>query len=87
MSYHKKKFRSESESNTYIDESYTFRIDSSWDNEIKHFFDAIEKDKKISLGNTTDALNLMKHIDKIYKSDNRPLKDALNLNKENKVIY
>ena len=77
----------ESESNTYIDESYTFRIDSSWDNEIKHFFDAIEKDKKISLGNTTDALNLMQHIDKIYESDNRPLRNALKINKENNLIY
>lgn len=69
----------ESSSSSYIDESYTFRVDSSWDNEIKHFFDAIENGKEITLGNTTDALNLMRHIDKIYISDRRPLKNALNL--------
>ena len=32
------------------------------------------------MGNTTDALNLMHHIDEIYKSDNRKLKNALDLN-------
>ena len=55
-------------------------VDSSWDNEIEHFFNAIESGSKIKMGNTTDALNLMHHIDEIYKSDNRKLKNALDLN-------
>ena len=68
------------EDNTYSpykDEQYTFREDCSWDDEIKHFFDAIEYGSEIKLGNTSDALVLMKHIDQIYASDSRPLKNAL----------
>lgn len=62
------------------DESFNFHVDSSWDNEIEHFFNAIESGSKIKMGNTTDALNLMHHIDEIYNSDNRKLKNALDLN-------
>lgn len=44
-----------------------YKDDNSWRYEIKHFLDAITNDTKISIGNSEDALNLMKIIDQIYK--------------------
>ena len=64
------------------DESFTFPVDSSWDNEIEHFFNAIEYGSEINMGNTSDALNLMHHIDEIYITGKRELKNALDLNIE-----
>ena len=76
----KRNYEIENQSENAKDETFTFHVDTSWDSEIKHFFDAIELGSKIELGNTSDALNLMKHLDKIYLSDNRPLKNALDNN-------
>ena len=73
----KKNLDVENSSSPYEDQEYTFRFDTSWDDEIKHFFDAIEYGSEIKLGNTKDALNLMRHVDKIYHSDNRSLNNAL----------
>lgn len=54
---------------TWSDEDhYKFNINNSWNYEIQHFFDAIEKDKLIQVGNSSDALKLMKLIDKIYEN-------------------
>ena len=75
----KRNLEVDNSSSPYVDQQYTFRVDSSWDDEIKHFFDAIEYGSQIEFGNTKDALNLMKHIDSIYKSDNRSLNNALDI--------
>ena len=45
-----------------------FNEDLSWDLEIKHFFNSIEKKYKPIIGNSSDAILLMKTIDKVYKN-------------------
>jgi len=45
-----------------------FNEDLSWDLEIKHFFNSIEKKHKPIIGNSSDAILLMKTIDKVYKN-------------------
>ena len=53
---------------TWADEvQIEYKDDNSWRYEIKHFLDAITNDTKISIGNSEDALKLMKIIDQIYK--------------------
>jgi len=53
---------------TWKDEERTkYQIDNSWRYEMEHFFNAIEKDNPISIGNSEDALKVMKLIDEIYK--------------------
>lgn len=47
-------------------EDLVFEVDNSWRYEIEHFFRAIEQDKPIELGTSSDALKLMRLIDKIY---------------------
>jgi len=47
-------------------ERITYNVDDSWHSEIKHFFDCIEKDAPVQTGNSSDALNIMTVIDKIY---------------------
>jgi len=51
------------------EEVFNYTIDSCWKGEVKMFLDAIEKDKKAPVGNSEDALKLMRIIDKIYASD------------------
>ena len=52
---------------TWSDEEHThFQINNSWHSEIAHFFDAIEKNTAIRIGNSADALKLMRLVDKIY---------------------
>jgi len=46
-----------------------YKVDNSWKKEINEFYDIIKKNKKIVNGNSQDALNVMKLIYKIYKSD------------------
>ena len=48
------------------EKKYNFKIDTSWDNEIFEFFDAIINNRSIISGNSNDALNIMLTIDKIY---------------------
>ena len=43
-----------------------YPTDCCWEKEAKMFFNTIEKDTKIPVGNSQDALKLMKIIDKIY---------------------
>jgi len=53
---------------TWKDEVKTQYLDNySWRYEIEHFFDAIENDTSIKIGNTDDSLKLMRIIDKIYE--------------------
>ncbi|MBN1647410.1 MAG: Gfo/Idh/MocA family oxidoreductase [Spirochaetales bacterium] len=49
------------------EERITFHTDTSWRSEIMHFFESIRENKKIEIGNSADALKLMKLIDAIYE--------------------
>lgn len=53
------------------EESFNYVTDSCWEREVRVFFDAIEKDKKVPIGNSEDALKLMRIIDKIYVQKNK----------------
>lgn len=48
-------------------EERTYTINSSWRREVKMFLDATEKDTKIPVGNSEDALKLMTLIEQIYE--------------------
>ena len=62
------KNRTESPRSTWKDEErHTFKINNSWHHEIEHFFDCILYNKPVSIGNSNDALVIMRTIDKIYK--------------------
>ncbi len=49
------------------EEKITFHVNTSWKSEITHFFSAIKNDSSIKIGNSKDALTLMKLIDRIYQ--------------------
>ena len=62
------KNRSTAPAATWEDEEHiTFHTDTSWESEVDHFFNAIIEDKPIEIGNSKDALELMKLIDKTYE--------------------
>jgi 1,5-anhydro-D-fructose reductase (1,5-anhydro-D-mannitol-forming) len=46
---------------------YHFENDTSWLSEIEHFFDAVIDKKPLQLGRSSDALKLMKIVDKVYQ--------------------
>lgn len=48
------------------EEKMTYHTNTSWRSEVDHFFDCIENERVIEVGNSSDALNLMKIIDKVY---------------------
>jgi len=50
------------------EEKETFTINNSWKYEMEHFFNSIIHDSPITIGNSQDALKLMRIIDKIYKN-------------------
>lgn len=53
---------------TWEDEEHImFHTDKSWENEVNQFFNSIIEDKPIEIGNSENALELMKLIDKTYK--------------------
>ncbi len=53
---------------TWKDEVKTqYLTNSSWSYEMQHFFNAIENNTNIEIGNSNDALKLMRIIDEIYK--------------------
>tara|TARA_R110000850_G_scaffold55877_14_gene132060 strand:- start:1190 stop:2176 length:987 start_codon:yes stop_codon:yes gene_type:complete len=52
------------------EESKRFTVDTSWQSEVAHFIDAIEEDSEIRFGTSGDALELMKLVDEVYRSDN-----------------
>ena len=53
------------------EEHIQYNSDTSWASEITHFFDSIERDRPVHLCNSTDALMLMRLIDRIYSNANR----------------
>lgn len=50
------------------EERLTYDSDDFWLSEITHFMDAIESDKPITIGNSADALALMRMMDRIYEN-------------------
>ena len=45
-----------------------YDFDSSWRNEVEHFFDAIRSNCPVTVGTSRDALKLMQLIDRIYQN-------------------
>jgi hypothetical protein len=63
------KNRSTTPAATWEDEErITYNTNTSWRSEIDHFFDAILNDIGITIGNSSDALNVMKTIEMIYSN-------------------
>lgn len=61
------KNRSTAPAATWKDEVITkYSINNSWRYEMEHFFNAIEKNIPVEVGNSDDAFKLMTIIDKIY---------------------
>jgi 1,5-anhydro-D-fructose reductase (1,5-anhydro-D-mannitol-forming) len=61
------KNRSTAPAATWADEEdITYHTDKSWGSEAEEFFSAINSNRKVKIGNSSDALKLMKIIDKIY---------------------
>ena len=61
------KSRSTAPAATFEDEErIRFESDNSWNYEMAHFFDAIENQNPITIGNSDDALELMEILDKCY---------------------
>jgi predicted dehydrogenase len=64
------KNRSTAPAATWEDEERTtYDENKSWGNEIDHFFDAIDRDAPVLIGNSDDAMNVMRTIEAIYESD------------------
>lgn len=62
------KNRSTAPAATWEDEEHIkYHVDNSWRSEVEHFFNAINNDSPIEIGNSMDALKVMKIIDEIYK--------------------
>ena len=62
------KNRSSAPAATWKDEVTTiYNINNSWRYEMEHFFDAIERNIPVEIGNSSDAFKLMTIIDKIYE--------------------
>jgi len=50
------------------EERVVYHTDTSWLSEINHFLDCIENDTPVAQGNSSDALKLMRLMDKIYEN-------------------
>ncbi|MFC0516268.1 Gfo/Idh/MocA family protein [Mucilaginibacter angelicae] len=62
------KNRSTAPAATWQDEVITKYVNNnSWRYEMDHFFDAIDKNQPVTIGNSDDALKLMRIIDKVYE--------------------
>jgi len=62
------KNRSTAPAATWQDEVITKYVNNnSWRYEMDHFFDAIDNNKQVTIGNSDDALKLMRIIDKVYE--------------------
>jgi len=62
------KNRSTAPAATWQDETVTKYVNNnSWRYEMDHFFDAIDNNLAITIGNSCDALKLMRIIDKVYE--------------------
>jgi predicted dehydrogenase len=51
------------------EERLTYETDTSWETEMRIFFDAIEKGTPIESGNSAQALEVMRLIDRIYSNE------------------
>lgn len=60
------------------EETFTYKIDYSWQNEIDHFFDCITKNIPVKMGNSGDALKLMKLIERVYHNKAHIKKERFN---------
>lgn len=49
------------------EEIIRYNTDHSWDNEVNQFFDFIKNDKPVDIGNSNDAMKIMKIIERIYE--------------------
>lgn len=50
------------------EEDLRFSVNNSWHYEVEHFFNAITLDRPVTIGNSQDALTLMRVMDKIYEN-------------------
>jgi len=48
------------------EERFIYHSDTSWASEVGHFLESIQDNKSVTLGNSTDALIVMRVIDQIY---------------------
>ncbi len=65
------KNRSTAPAATWKDEVITkYNINNSWRYEMEHFFNAIENNTPVTIGNSEDAFKLMTIIDKVYENKN-----------------
>lgn len=48
------------------EELINYRVDTSWQSEIDHFFDCIERNVPVRYGTSQDALRVMQLIDRVY---------------------
>ncbi len=60
------------------EEKRIYNINNSWENEVQIFFDSIENNRNIPVGNTKDALKLMTLVDKVYTCDQYSLQTTNN---------
>jgi len=51
------------------EEKRIYNINTSWENEVRMFLKCIKQDKAVPVGNSQDALKLMKLVDEIYAQD------------------
>lgn len=62
-----KRNRSHSPSGSYDSEEHlVYHTDTSWASEVDHFLSSIEASAPIAMGTSTDALNVMRIMDRIY---------------------
>ena len=78
------KNRSSAPAATWDDEeSFTFSIDNSWEEETEHFVTSIVNDRPIKIGTSKDALKVMQLVDDIYSNENHAHSD---LNQQLKTV-
>ena len=49
------------------EERTTYEVDNSWRAEVKHFFEAIQAGHPVTIGTSSDALRVMRLVDRIYE--------------------
>ncbi len=49
------------------EERIVYKVNNSWMSEVNHFLDCVNENKKVMIGNSSDALNVMKVMDKVYE--------------------
>ena len=50
------------------EERLVYDNDDFWLSEVTHFFDSIVEDTPVAIGNSDDAVRLMRMMDKIYEN-------------------